>query len=547
MPDAGSSVRAFAMRAHSKLLLAAVVGALSAPDLAAADPPDAPAFTLQVTPAYTPVPLRAWTSFGVEACAREPFAGTLALETESRRRRWDAGEVTLAAGACEVRRVPIALDEDRVVVVLRDARDEVVSRKVWSGPTTTTAVVLVLGPELLGEARAEAVQVAVASPAGGRLPEDPLLLRGVGAVLAPAERLDALDPAGRHALDRWVELGGILVRVGGEGPSSRAPTGLGRVDRLAADDGELRARLANLFDEVRRRWNGVSRPGVLESVVLFQTERPAWLDVSGHRIPPVWTIGLTLLAAVLLLASLPSRLVRRRLGSLSPFAGAPVVGLAAFGAIVGLAFAEKGQEPRYGSVAIVEAGSATPRGSLQRIVGLLATDAGETVVRAREGALLTPLDDPTGPPLAHARSLVGGPGPMAVELPAALWQTIYLREDSVVELGGGVVLSRGRRLPDITVENHTRFVLSETVVLAGSEDDRVHLGALEPGARRTIPWVRPVARARLPRGWPWSSSGGGGPVGAPVLIARLDRRSVPALPGARAEREDVLLRVVGAP
>jgi len=534
------------MRVRHALAVLGTSVALLAARPAAANPADAP-FTLRITPTFSPLPLRAWTSLELETCAHQDLDGTLALESASRRRRWDAGPVTVVAGACDVRRVPVVLDEDGIAVVLRDPDGRVLSRKGWSGDTTTSPVVAVLGTELLADARAEAVQVTVVSPTAGSLPDDPLVWSAIGAVVAPAAHVDALDPRTRGALARWVELGGILVRVEHGGRASRVRSGLGRVDVVDRSDPQLHARLAEVFDDVRRRWSGVSRLGILESGVLFQTEHPAWLDVSGHRVPGVWTIGAILLVAVVLLAALPSRVVRRRLGSLSAFVGAPIVGLAAFGAIVGLAFAEKGTEPVFESVAIVEAGSGTRLASLQRLVGLLATDAGTTVVRARPGALLLPLDDPTGVPLGHTLTRVAGRRPMQVELPAALWQTVYLREDSTADLAGGVVLRRGDRLPDLFVENHTPFVLHETVVVAGSEDDRVRLGTLTPGATRTIPWVRAVSRARLPTGWPWVSSAGGGPAGAPVLLARLDPTSIPELPGARAERQDVFLRVVGTP
>jgi hypothetical protein len=144
------------MRARLLLLVLGTTVASFWPGLASAD--EAP-ITLRITPTFSPVPLRVWTTLQLEICAGSDLEGRLALETTSRRRRWDAGHVDLAAGACDVRAVAVVLEEDGVQLLVRDPGGRVLARHAWSGPTTGSPAVALLGPELLWTTRSGGIEL----------------------------------------------------------------------------------------------------------------------------------------------------------------------------------------------------------------------------------------------------------------------------------------------------------------------------------------------------------------------------------------------------
>ena len=500
---------------------------------------------VSVSPVFEPALARAYNPVALEVCAVGDFAGSVEITDRFSLRSTRVGPLSVRAGRCDERIVPIWIDGGGLLATVLDADGDRLGSARWSGRALTQPTVAVLDQALEGPARAEAVQVAIALPTTDRLPDDPLEWRGLGAVLLSLERLEALRPEVRSALDRWVELGGILVVVSDDDSPSSVRTGRGRMDVIARDNQEW---LHGVFDDVYRRWGASARPGVLESATLYRFGGGENLDVSGHHVPPVWQVAVILFGAILLLAALRTRRARRRLGTMAPLLGAPLVGGAAFLALVGLGFAQKGGSPVVESVALLEVGSGVGTAAAQRVMGLLTTEAGTTHVRGRPGALLLPLPDPGGPEgRTEVRRL--GDGAMDLRLAAGLWQTVYLREDSLVAIGGGVVLSResaAADLPvDIQIENRTPFSLREAVLLVGPGAERVAVGDLGPGERRTIPMSRLFGDPPLPRAWTAAGLPVASADGHDVLLASLDPSVLPDLPGTRAERQVVLLRVEG--
>jgi hypothetical protein len=134
--------------------------------------------------------------------------------------------------------------------------------------------------------------------------------------------------------------------------------------------------------------------------------------------------------------------------------------------IVGLGAVAKGLVGRARHLSLIEAGAGMPRAAITRYRGFFASSSEELVVRGSAHQSVLDLFGKNGP---NSRILViDRDGVRLEKLRSKPWQTVVVREDSFVKLGGGVSLvAKGT---DLLIVNRAAHDLRGTVVkLAGGD------------------------------------------------------------------------------
>lgn len=160
----------------------------------------------------------------------------------------------------------------------------------------------------------------------------------------------------------------------------------------------------------------------------------------------------------------------------------PVIAMACLAAMLLVGYFGKGVIMRFRRVELVEATEGAPLGPARRYTGLFLT---------------RPLDfDLDAPPRGVARRVLGGGGelPPVVQnrgggqrlhdLRGRLWDTVFVREDRVVDLGRGVVFRRDA-LTLAEVENHTPYPIRGAVIVDAS-NNCYRVGDIAPGGRARV-------------------------------------------------------------
>ena len=134
--------------------------------------------------------------------------------------------------------------------------------------------------------------------------------------------------------------------------------------------------------------------------------------------------------------------------------------------IVVLGAAAKGFVGRVRHLSMIEVGAGMPRGAITRFRGFYASSAGELLVRATErGSVL----DVAGPTDDTGRVIVvDRDGARIEQLQSKPWQTVVVREDGFVGLGGGIsVVDKGG---DVEVKNRAARDLVAVLVKVPAGD-----------------------------------------------------------------------------
>ncbi|HHH31478.1 MAG TPA: hypothetical protein ENK57_24455, partial [Polyangiaceae bacterium] len=250
---------------------------------------------------------------------------------------------------------------------------------------------------------------------------------------------------------------------------SSAAYGLGEVHLLAfdpqtkpaVDSAWVHVRMVDLLRRANARADGIIfRPGEPHAVA---REVRRELDPNESSRWSIVVTALLLCLYAIVAGPLNFTLWRRRGRPLRALVWLPVISGAAFAAVVVVGVVAKGCSGRARHLTVVEAGAGMERGIARRWRGFFVPTSRELTVRTGNGAsvLGTELMDHGDPPVDRLR--LDRDGLRLVELNLRPWETLVVREDGDVDLGGGVAISRNAS-GEVVVTNRTGKRLRGVIV-----------------------------------------------------------------------------------
>lgn len=250
---------------------------------------------------------------------------------------------------------------------------------------------------------------------------------------------------------------------------SSAPYGLGEVHLLAfdpqtkpaVDSTWVHVRMVDLLRRANARIDGVLfRPGEPHAVA---REVRRELDPNESSRWSIVVTALLLCLYAIVAGPLNFTLWRRRGRPLRALVWLPVISGAAFASVVVVGVVAKGCSGRARHLTVVEAGAGMERGTARRWRGFFVPTSRELTVRTGSGAsvLGSELMDHGEPPVDRLR--LDRDGLRLVELNVRPWETLVVREDGYVDLGGGVAMTKNAS-GEIVVTNRTGKKLRGVIV-----------------------------------------------------------------------------------
>lgn len=377
------------------------------------------------------------------------------------------------------------------------------------------------------------------------LPAQPSGYHPVLIVVAEASLFERIGGAERRALEAWIRSGGHLLvfprveadvrlphvrELFGEVALSSAPRAEARTPMLPPGDvltltGEPDT-VTEVFGLSRRVGFGrvylssydLSAPDivsgqapaeVVRSIVARRptegVDRPIWplfgasigsdqwgprssdglrasLDPNESFRPALGLVSILLLIYVLVVGPVNFAWVERRKKPVLALVSTPIVAAGCFILLLGVGYVGKGVLNRYRRVELVEAVEGDDFGTSRAYTGLFATrpvsfDLGPPALGTIWPALA---EDAVHPEWIE----VGDGAGQLKDMRAALWETAFLRQDSLVDLGGQVTLTRdGARLAEVV--NQTTHDLHGAFV-ADTQGNIYPVGEVPAGGRAAI-------------------------------------------------------------
>ncbi len=263
---------------------------------------------------------------------------------------------------------------------------------------------------------------------------------------------------GRDTADKLVGYSGGNLHPSPWGAS--ASYGLGEVDLLAFDatsapyvtDEWVQYEMRDLVTHAYNRENAVALP--YAQTALDRSGVRAVKKVLDPNEGSRWAIAVSALLLLLYAAGAGPLNFYQASKSGRPLRALvrlPVLAAGAFGAVVVLGVAAKGVSGRARHLTLVETGAGMSRAMATRFRGFYSASSGQLMVRATQrGAVLDVAgsSDDTGRELVVDRD-----GARIEHFQAKPWQTVVVREDGFIDLGGGISIVRSGR--DVEVTNRT--------------------------------------------------------------------------------------------
>jgi len=300
--------------------------------------------------------------------------------------------------------------------------------------------------------------------------------------------------------------------VGDAGANEGWPLAL--VSRLL-DERDARVRPSLPFGLGRDRgdligWNGESSFGAMRRA----------LDPNESYRNSLGLVALLLLAYVVVIGPVHFKLIERRNQPTLALVTTPALALACAALLLVVGFVGKGVQMRYRRFAFVEVQEGAERGVGRAYTGLFFTRPASLQLTGPERGAVRRIAAPSGlaeRPLVHREGRIDADG-----LRGGLWDTVFVREDSLVDLPGGVRFERAE----------SRFVAvvnasPQTLRSAFFVDPTGHsfpIGDIPPGGRAPIPEVTGPWLAAMPV----SFGSAGGDANTEALVSLL------GAPGERA-------------
>jgi len=213
----------------------------------------------------------------------------------------------------------------------------------------------------------------------------------------------------------------------------------------------------------------------------FGTLRAALDPNEGYR-PALGLVAVVLLLYVLIVGPVNFTFVGRRNRPTLALVTTPVAAIACLTVMLGVGYLGKGARMRYRAVEVIEAVEGNTDGPARRYSGLFLTRPWSFDIEPPErgvAMVIQPASADAAPTVDHASGR-----PVLRNVRGRLWETVFMREDRVVELGGSVTFERdGRRLT--AVHNGTRHAIRGAMVVDGV-GSVFRVGDIPPGQSRPI-------------------------------------------------------------
>lgn len=291
--------------------------------------------------------------------------------------------------------------------------------------------------------------------------------------------------------------------------------GFGRV-HVAAYDGasppyveaiETRA-LVRSIAGMRRQW-GVERPLLpfgrrgdamgtnwWDGTPAFSVLRAA-LDPNEVYRPALGLVAVVLLLYVIVVGPVNFAFVAKRNRPTLALATTPVAACGCLAVMLGVGYIGKGTTMRYRAVEVVELAEGDSAGPARRYSGLFLTRPATFDLESPERGIASIVRLPSAdlaPVVDH-----GGDRPVLRGARGRLWETIFVREDRIADLGGGIHFDRsGQRLAG--VRNDSGVTLRGAVVVDGG-GPVYRVGTVPPGGRAAIAQVSEMSMGTDPVFW----------------------------------------------
>jgi len=253
----------------------------------------------------------------------------------------------------------------------------------------------------------------------------------------------------------------------------------------------------------------------------------AALDPNESYRPALVIAAILLLLYIVAVGPLNFAWVLKRNRPTLALVSTPIVAMVCLAAMLVVGYFGKGVIMRFRRVELVEAAEGAPLGPARRYTGFFLT---------------RPLDfDLAAPARGVARRVLGsggelppvvqneGGGQTLHDLRGRLWDTVFVREDRVVDLGRGVVFRRDG-LTLVEVENRTPYPIRGAVVVDAS-NNVYPVGNIRPGGRAR---VSRSYGATLATGWEFENTTTNGSADKLVSMLGLDRGARDAMVGTLA-------------
>ncbi len=223
----------------------------------------------------------------------------------------------------------------------------------------------------------------------------------------------------------------------------------------------------------------------------FATLRSALDPNEGYR-PALGLVAVVLLLYVLVVGPVNFAFVGKRNRPTLALATTPVAACCCLAVMLGVGYLGKGTRMRYRAVEVVELQEGDDAGPARRYSGLFLTRPATFDLESPERGMTSLVRLPSadlGPTVDH-----GGDRPVLRGLRGRLWETVFVREDRIADLGGAVTFERsGQRL--VAVHNGSSVTLRGAVVVDGV-GSVYRVGTIPPGGRAAVAQVAEMTIAQ---------------------------------------------------
>ena len=211
----------------------------------------------------------------------------------------------------------------------------------------------------------------------------------------------------------------------------------------------------------------------------------AALDPNEGYKPALGLVAVVLLLYVVFVGPVNFAFVRKRARPTFALVTTPIAAMLCLAVLLGVGYLGKGTRMRYRAVEIVELQERDALGPARRYTGLFLTRPTAFDLESPDNGVATvvrPSSSELAPVVDH-----GGERPVLRRVRGRLWETVFVREERIVDMGGGVRFERsGQRL--VAVHNEGSETLRGGVVV-DTVGSIYRVGDIPPGGQAPVSQV----------------------------------------------------------